>query len=89
MFLKKKLQLTLNLKNTTNNNTYSNIENIFIQNRQKETKFLVDEGLRWKYLKEVYRSLLTVHPTIVDAERVFFLRVICVPNYVPGLMTFE
>lgn len=69
--LEKKLQLAINKKIATNNNTKV-IQKIDLSKTvRRETELLEDEGLRGKYLEEVYRSLLTIPPTSVVAERAF------------------
>ncbi|GFW98944.1 hypothetical protein TNCV_4655711 [Trichonephila clavipes] len=67
--LEQKLELSIAKKISTNQNTIP--KSAISKTIPQEIDLFEDERFRGKYLENVYRALLTVPPTSVDAERTF------------------
>ncbi|GFU21083.1 integrase catalytic domain-containing protein [Trichonephila clavipes] len=67
--LEQKLELATTKNISTNQNTLQKAA--ISKTIRREIDLFEDEGFKGKYLEKVYRSLLTVPPTSVDAERAF------------------
>ncbi|GFT97514.1 dimer_Tnp_hAT domain-containing protein [Trichonephila clavipes] len=69
LLLEQKLELSIAKKISTNQTTVPKA--YIFKTIRREIDLLEDEGFIGIYLEKVYRALLTIPPTTVDAERAF------------------